>query len=62
MIKTKTEAERWSAYLICKERGHAPSNISLPMDPPMSVCIYCGTWYRFEPRVIEGNAPKEPSK
>lgn len=53
-------AERVAAYKICQVRGHESSGITLAIKPSWSVCVYCGTHYRFShPEVIETNIPAE---
>jgi hypothetical protein len=49
--------ERRAAYLICKQRGHQSSGITLTSNPPWSVCRHCGTHYRTETKTVESNVP-----
>lgn len=57
-----TEEERWKQYLICKHRGHTPSDFSLKtaIGYEIQVCKWCRTHYRFESKVIETSTPIEP--
>jgi hypothetical protein len=55
-----TAEERLRAYRICQERGHTPSNLVLQCNPPLNVCKFCGTNYRFTaPELVETNPPTE---
>lgn len=49
----------YKEYLICKERGHTPSNFVLTAYPPIYTCKKCRTKYRCEPTLIEYDIPKE---
>ncbi len=57
----KPEAERYAAYLICKERGHKP--IPDPFNPfplPYKECLYCNTHYWNQWMPQEANVPEKP--
>lgn len=44
----------YEEYLICKERGHTPSNMTTASIPPQSICAKCGTYYYFSrPELVE---------
>jgi len=50
---------RREQYEICQQRGHEPSWLTLTCDPPLQVCRFCGTHYRWEKTLIESNVPPE---
>lgn len=56
-----SQCERYKAYLVCKERGHKPSNYMLASNPPWNVCEYCNTKFRYETKkiLVEYDQPKE---
>lgn len=51
---------RYEEFLICKERGHTASDITLACNPPLSVCRLCGTQYRYDRVLYEQNKPEPP--
>lgn len=53
------EKLRAQEFAICKKRGHQPSSIMLPSNPPQNICKWCGTHYRYEQTLIERNFPEE---
>lgn len=53
------DAARREAYEVCQERGHTDSGRILTSDPPWRVCKFCGTWYRHESHMVEGNVPEQ---
>lgn len=54
-------AERWAAYLVCRQRGHSADwAITQGWGPTRNVCKYCGTEYWMETAGHEANAPEEP--
>lgn len=55
----KAKKLSYQRYLICKERGHQPSDITLLSIPPWNVCKHCGTKYRREMVLTEMDAPTE---
>lgn len=55
------EDERYAAYLICQERGHAPSGYVTASVPPKHRCRWCGTYYWIESSQRESGAP-QPSQ
>ena len=52
------EQQRAEEYAICQRRGHSPAPTILTVLPPMNVCKYCGTHYRFEEAQVEQNVPE----
>lgn len=52
------QEERRAAYEICKQRGHQPSGLTLACIPPLQVCKWCSTQYRFETTLVEQNVPE----
>lgn len=52
---------KYEEYLICKERGHSPTEIIYGVYPPVKQCTYCGSFYRFDTvtTLIEYNLPKQ---
>lgn len=46
-------------YGICRRRGHTPGTSSVSVgNERWQRCMYCGTSYRFEQRLIEKGAPE----
>lgn len=52
--------DRYAEYLICQQRGHESSGMTLTSSPPWEVCRFCGTHYRHEVNLVEQNVPEEP--
>lgn len=58
-----TEIDREAEAEICKRRGHSPSNVLLPTDPPLNVCKWCGQSYRTTlQQVIDYATEQEPQR
>lgn len=51
--------KRHEQYLICTQRGHESSELTLTSDPPWEVCRHCGTHFRYEQMIVEANVPSE---
>lgn len=56
-----SDAERLEAYNVCNERSHESDGQLLTSNPPWMVCKFCGTYFRYEQRLIESNVPGEQS-
>jgi hypothetical protein len=57
------KSERYEQYLICKDRGHSASDVLLTSSPPLNICRFCGTSYRYAiQETLEMNAPTEPKE
>ncbi len=54
-----SEAERWAEYIICRQRGHSPSNVV--QSDGRDRCEHCGTTYWSETVEREQGAPREPA-
>jgi hypothetical protein len=57
-VVARSKQERYKQYLICKERGHGPTEMVLTSNPPWNVCSLCGTHWRNETTMLEHDAPK----
>lgn len=55
-------AERWTHYLVCKERGHKPSGLVTAGIPPMRMCKFCGSYFWTECVDRESMIPTDPEE
>lgn len=51
--------KRYEQYLICQQRNHEASGLTLTSNPPWAVCAHCGTHFRYEQMCVEANVPSE---
>jgi hypothetical protein len=51
------ERSAYEEYQICKERGHGPSSMQTASLPPWHICDRCGTYWRYERKMVEMRIP-----
>ncbi len=54
----KPEAERYAAYIACKERGHYRQEMA--EEERQYTCIWCDVKYFYEYIIHESNVPEKP--